>query len=127
MKKYLYQGAILAVSIKDLFNNGSCGNLVDAKGDYLKAPDQNTIFLQACNAISGLINWVFIAAGFLAVIFVIYGGFTLLTSGGDSSKIETGKKMIMWAVVGIVVVAFAKFAVYFVIQLLHTPYSVPQS
>src|ERR1035437_1271498 len=119
MKKYLYHGAILAVSIKDLFNNGPNGDLTN------KTPDQNTIFLQAGNAISNVMNWVFVAAGFLAVIFVIYGGFTLLTSGGDSSKIESGKKMIMWAVVGIVIVAFAKFAVYFVLKLINTPYTQP--
>jgi len=120
MKKYLNYATILAISLKDLVDKGSCGDFSN------QTPDENTIFLQACNAISNAINYIFIAAGFLAVIFVIYGGYVLLTSGGDSSKIESGKKMIIWAIIGIVIVAFAKFAVYFVTQLINTPYSVPK-
>ncbi|MDD3773911.1 MAG: pilin [Patescibacteria group bacterium] len=118
MKKYLYHSTILATSIKDIIFDGPCGKISETG-------DEKTIFYAACNTISGLISWVFIAAGFLAVIFIIYGGYTMLVAGGDSSKIENGKKMIIWAIVGIVVVALARFAVYFVIGLIDPPPGTP--
>lgn len=126
MKKYLHQGAILAVSLKDIIYNGPCSAGIprDAAGNPLPG-DERTIFYAACNIISGLISWVFVAAGFLAVIFVIYGGYIMLTAGGDTSKIESGKKMIIWSIVGIVIVALARTAVYFVIGLINPPPGTP--
>jgi len=48
----------------------------------------------------------FIMLGLVAAL-VIIGGFTILTAGADTEKVEKGKKWITYAVVGIIVAAFA--------------------
>lgn len=47
--------------------------------------------------------------GALALGVFVYGGFTLLTSRGDSGKIQAGMDAMKWSVLGIVVV-FSSYA-----------------
>jgi|GEM_PF-1504308 len=42
--------------------------------------------------------------GLLAVLMVIYGGFLYMTAAGDDSKTESGKKVILYAVIGIMII-----------------------
>ena len=44
---------------------------------------------------------------FLSVIFVIFGGITFVTAGGDPNRIETAKKMVIYSIVGIIIGATA--------------------
>jgi hypothetical protein len=47
--------------------------------------------------------------GFIvAIIFVILGGYKFMTAGGSAEAIETGKKHIMWALVGLVIILLAE-------------------
>lgn len=41
--------------------------------------------------------------GFVALYFILYGGFTFLTSNGSSDKVVKGKTMITNAVVGLII------------------------
>ena len=49
------------------------------------------------------------------VIFVIVGGVQYLSSAGDASKVEKGKKTIIYAIVGLIICALAFAIVQFVI------------
>ncbi|MEK7590099.1 MAG: hypothetical protein AAB454_00100, partial [Patescibacteria group bacterium] len=51
---------------------------------------------------SGIIKWViqFLAIP-LAVLFIIYGGFVIMTAGGNPSRMEEGKKIMKAAVIGL--------------------------
>ena len=42
--------------------------------------------------------------GLIAVIMVIYGGILYVTAAGEQEKVDKGKKIIMYAVVGIVII-----------------------
>ena len=53
--------------------------------------------------------------GVAAVIMVIVGGFKFITSGGDSNKAASARNTVVYALVGLVIVAFAQAIVYFVI------------
>ena len=55
-----------------------------------------------------------IVTGVAAVIMIIIGGFRYVTSGGDSSSISSAKNTIIYAIVGLIVVAFAQFIVRYV-------------
>jgi hypothetical protein len=52
----------------------------------------------------------------LTVIFIMLGGYTIITAGGSSEKVETGRRWILYAIVGLVVIliaeALAKLACY---------------
>lgn len=52
-------------------------------------------------------NWLLGMVGGLAVLFLIYGGFLYITSGGNKERIETAKKTITYAIFGLIVVILA--------------------
>ena len=57
------------------------------------------------------------AAGFIvAVIYIILGGYKIITAGGSKDEIETGRRYILYAVIGLAVIliaqALAKVACY---------------
>ncbi len=54
--------------------------------------------------------------GIISVIMVIVGGFQYVTSGGDSGKVTTAKNTIMYALIGIVIVALSQIMVNFVLE-----------
>lgn len=60
-------------------------------------------------------NLVAIVAGIAAIIMIMLGGFNYITAGGDSNKISTAKNMVIYALVGLVVIALARTIVGFVI------------
>ncbi|HYF96556.1 MAG TPA: pilin [Patescibacteria group bacterium] len=66
--------------------------------------------------ITDVINIFSIIVGIVAVIMIIYGGFRYITSGGDSSKITDARNTILYAIVGLIIVAFAQFVVKFILS-----------
>lgn len=66
--------------------------------------------------ITDAINIFSIIVGIIAVIMIIVGGFKYITSGGDSGNITSAKNTIIYAVIGLVIVALAQFLVQFVLD-----------
>lgn len=66
--------------------------------------------------IAQFINIFSTIVGVIAVIMIIYGGLRYITSGGDSGKITNAKNTIIYALIGLVVVALAQFIVKFVLN-----------
>ncbi len=60
--------------------------------------------------INNIITALLGLTGVLALIAFIYGGVLWMISFGDPGKVEKGKKMMIWAVIGLVVV-FSSYAV----------------
>lgn len=67
-----------------------------------------------------IINIFSLVVGVIAVIMIILGGLKYITSGGDSGNIQSAKNTILYAVIGLVVVALAQFVVRFVLQKVTT-------
>ena len=57
--------------------------------------------------ITGIVGWVYKIALIVAPLMIILGGFYLVTAAGDPERVNTGKKIITWTIVGIVVVLLA--------------------
>ncbi|MFA4871486.1 MAG: LamG-like jellyroll fold domain-containing protein [Patescibacteria group bacterium] len=75
-----------------------------------------------------IVNIVRIFLGFLglvAVILIIYAGFLWMTAGGDEKKIETAKKIILGAVIGLIIILSAFAIVSFVLTRLAPPPAEP--
>lgn len=53
----------------------------------------------------------------LAVLFLLWGGFQILTAGGDDDKVSKGKTIIIQAALGLVVIFIANSIVQWVIKL----------
>lgn len=62
-----------------------------------------------------VINIFSIIVGVIAVIMIIIGGLKYITSGGDSGNVSSAKNTIIYALVGLVIVALAQFIVRFVL------------
>lgn len=55
----------------------------------------------------GVLNAVIGIAGIIAVIFIVVGGITYMTSAGDPGKTKKAKDTILYALIGLVVCAMA--------------------
>lgn len=65
--------------------------------------------------ITHIINIMSVLVGVVAVIMIIYAGFRYVTSGGDSSGVTGAKNTLIYAIVGLIVVALAQTIVLFVL------------
>ena len=86
-------------SVKDA--NG-CNNKTDS--DTLPS-----VVIAIINAVIGML-------GLVAVVFIIIGGISYMTSSGETAKVEKAKKTILYAVIGLIVCALAFIIVNFVIN-----------
>lgn len=70
------------------------------------------------SAVKSVINILSVVVGVIAVIMVIIGGLKYVTSNGDSNQISSAKNTIIYALIGLVVVAIAQAVVRFVLNKL---------
>ena len=65
--------------------------------------------------IQGILNGVIAALGIVAVIVIIIGGVSYMTSTGDAGKVKKAKDTILYGVIGLVICVLAFAIVNFVI------------
>ena len=97
----------------------------DGTNDATKTCKNGTVVVDCSessinNLVSQVINILSIVVGIVAVIMMIYGGFRYITSGGDSGNVSSAKNTILFAIVGLVVVALAQIIVKFVLNKVTT-------
>ena len=68
------------------------------------------------NLAKKVVNIFSIVVGVVAVIMIIYGGFRYITSGGDTGNVGNAKNTLIFAVVGLIIVALAQFIVHYVLN-----------
>lgn len=73
------------------------------------------------------INTFSLVVGVAAVIMIIIGGFKYITSAGDSARVSSAKDTILYAIVGLVVVAMSQLIVKFVLKQVTKPPPTPAS
>jgi hypothetical protein len=66
--------------------------------------------------IATVINIFSFIVGVVSVIMIIIGGFRYITSGGDSNNVTAAKNTILYAIIGLVIVALAQIIVRFVLR-----------
>jgi hypothetical protein len=81
-----------------------------------KGTDQvNIPTISADQVLHNGLNIVYFLAGVIAVIIIIIGSITFVTSAGNSANVTKAKNMILYAVVGLIVVLGAFAITNFVI------------
>lgn len=63
-----------------------------------------------------VVNILSVAVGIAAVIMIIIGGFKYVTSNGDSNAVSSAKNTVLYAIIGIIIVAMAQFIVQFIVN-----------
>ncbi len=86
---------------------------INKTGDDL-AP--NEAEAQVDSLVVTIINIFSLVVGVISVIMIIVGGLKYILSAGDASNVTSAKNTILYAVVGLVIVAFAQVIVAFVID-----------
>lgn len=72
--------------------------------------------LTASGLVKTVVNILSIVVGIIAVIYIIIGGVKYITSSGDANNITAAKNTIVFAIVGLIIVAFAQIIVKFVMN-----------
>lgn len=78
--------------------------------------DKQTSEKKINDLVATVINILSVIVGIIAVIMIIINGLRFVTSNGDSNSVSSAKNGIIYALVGLVLVAFAQMLVRFVIE-----------
>lgn len=63
-----------------------------------------------------IVNVMSLVVGVIAIIMIIMAGFKYITSGGESNKVAAAKNALIYAIVGLIIVALAQFMVRVVLK-----------
>lgn len=83
--------------------SGTCANINDEAADTVT---------YTVNLAINIFSWI---VGVASVLMIMVGGLMYITSGGDSGKVGKAKDTILYAIIGLVVVAIAQVIVKFVL------------
>jgi hypothetical protein len=109
----LFQAA--SVSAQDIENNLCAGANLNVNTNCSTPIDNQSPEQRINDIIADIINIFSLIVGITAVIMIIIGGFRYITSGGDSNNVTGAKNTILYAIIGLVIVAMAQFIVRFVL------------
>lgn len=98
--------------IKQSINQGVNAATSGSSADCTNNP-QNGLSLPGLA--SKIVNLLSIIVGVVAVVMIIIGGFRYITSGGESGNVSGAKNTLIYAIVGLIIVALAQFIVHFVL------------
>jgi hypothetical protein len=96
-----------------LAQNAESVQLVNPIGGTTSNPQGTTNWVPI---IGGVIRSVMAILGSVILVAFIYGGFLFVTAGGESAKIDKGKKVMMWAAIGVFII----FSSYAILRLIFT-------
>lgn len=66
--------------------------------------------------IQDLINTLSLIVGIVAVVMIMIGGLRYITSGGSDTSVTSAKNTILYAIIGLIIVALSQVMVRFVIH-----------
>jgi hypothetical protein len=115
----LFVGSNMKVSAFDLFNKActpsttTSSEVCKAKEDAKNANSSNNVVLHTISVISNILA---LLAGFLAVVMIIVSGFMYVTSAGNAEETKKARNRIIYAAVGLAIIAFAWTITRFVLD-----------
>ncbi|HVX58088.1 MAG TPA: pilin [Candidatus Saccharimonadales bacterium] len=121
---------VVPVLATPLVANGDCSKIANAvqNGANSSLPNASGTAIQECSSSTGantdalqkfakkVITWFSILVGAASVFMIIYGGFRYITSGGESGRVGAAKNSLLYAIVGLVIVALAQLIIHFVLN-----------
>lgn len=105
---------VFAANIEDSVKCGANTLSITKTIDCEKLGDEGTD--KANKLIAKIINILSIIVGIIAVIMIIYAGFKYITSGGNQENVKAAKNILIYAIIGLVIVALAQIIVQFVLK-----------
>ena len=109
--------AVVSAAQPDIINNLCAGANLQA-GTNCKTGGNNATE-QINRIIKLVINTLSLIVGIVAVVMIIVGGMRYVTSGGSDTSVTGAKNTILYAVIGLIIVAMAQFIVRFILNKLN--------
>jgi hypothetical protein len=66
--------------------------------------------------ITNVVYWLIGFAGIVALAMIIFAGFKFLTSGGEAKSVDSAKKTLTFAIVGLLLIFFS----FFILNIIAT-------
>ncbi|MDQ3123972.1 MAG: pilin [bacterium] len=108
-------GGTLPVSAQDIQNNLCAGANLDVNSNCNTGITNQDASAKINSLIGSIINIFTLVVGVVSVLMIIVGGFKYITSGGDSTNVSGAKNTILYAIIGLVIVALAQTIVRFIL------------
>ena len=87
---------------------------VDIRSTFFSShPSANTTTISAL--VSTIVKNAYVLAGVILFIYLLFGGFTIITSAGSADETQKGQKAITSAIMGFILI----FASYWIIQIIQ--------
>jgi len=121
-KKTLTQafiGLAIVLSAYTIFGAIRIALIGNQSYDFFNGTDGGTM-------ITNLIQWVVGISGAVAAIFIVVGAFGYITANGDPGKLQKAKTTILYALIGLVIVALAEVLTAFISNLVNESNEAPQ-
>lgn len=106
----------VSITTPGLASGGNLGNTSGPVNCNNTAVGNNSVATEA----QRIVTLFSIIVGAISVVMIIYGGFRYITSGGDSGRVGNAKNTLIYAIIGLVIVALAQLIVHFVLAQTNT-------
>ena len=118
MKTKLFSSLVLssAFSAYSAFAQAATGSAISSEDtpEVVRNLSGNATSLQAL--VRTMVNYVLGFLGFVTILMIIYGGFLMVTSQGNEEAVGKGKKILIYAILGIVIIVLSGVIVNAVLQ-----------
>ena len=104
--------AVYAQNIQDSLCAGANLSSDPEDCDQTAVDDASSSVQDLLTDVINICSWI---VGIVSVIMIIVGGLKYITSGGDSGNVSGAKNTILYAIIGLVIVALAQIIVNFVL------------
>lgn len=111
----VYAIVLLFISAFLIFSPNSIVEAQSAKQQVCDAIGNCSDTGQVDKIITAVVNILSVIVGIVAVIMIVIGGFKYITSSGDANKTASARNTIIYALVGLIIVALAQVIVRFVL------------
>ncbi len=108
--KHEVRGCVDGMTIAEITGTTDCG-----KGD-------TECLVEACcmlDMVYTIADWIFVILLVVAALFIIWGAFGFVLSGGDPEKVTSARNKLIWALVGIIVAFISRGIVRIVAQIIQ--------
>lgn len=119
---YAFIGLAITISAFVIFSSiriallGSQGKL---DCDYVTGAGCISDRDDAASMIAYIVQWVGGIAGAVAAIFLVVGAWGYMTSNGDPNKLQKAKTTILYAIIGLIIVALAEVLTAFISSIIR--------
>jgi Type IV secretion system pilin len=109
-------GGVAAQNVQNNINGNTCGGSdlnINGGSDCSNTQGAGTTLN---SRIATVVNVMSAIVGIIAVIIIIVAGLRYVSSGGSEEGVKGAKNSIMYAIIGLVIVALAQIIVHFVLN-----------